>query len=194
MATERGEATRARLIEATAQVVAEVGYANASTRAIAKAAGVAEGTIYRHFPNKAAMFLAAAVDRNDPIIEWMSGLPSRAGSDTVEDNLTDCLVHLSALRKKMLPLELALLTDPELAEQQRLVAFGPPAAPRCPRPPSPSRRRPRPDGNGHPGDSVRALGAALRRRGRPRPGAPYHRSADAPHRDRARHTGGVRHP
>jgi AcrR family transcriptional regulator len=128
MATERGEATRARLIEATAQVVAEVGYANASTRAIARAAGVAEGTIYRHFPNKAAMFLAAAVDRNDPIIEWMSGLPSRAGSDTVEDNLTDCLVHLSALRKKMLPLELALLTDPELAEQQRLVAFGPPEA------------------------------------------------------------------
>jgi len=52
MATERGEATRVRLIEATAQVVAEVGYANASTRAIAKAAGVAEGTIYRHFPNK----------------------------------------------------------------------------------------------------------------------------------------------
>jgi hypothetical protein len=28
----------------------------------------------------------------------------------------------------MLPLELALLTDPELAEQQRLVAFGPPEA------------------------------------------------------------------
>jgi len=70
------------------------------------------------------MFLAAAVDRNDPIIEWMSGLPFRAGQDTVEENLTDCLVHLSALRKRMLPLELALLTDPELAGQQRLVAFG----------------------------------------------------------------------
>jgi AcrR family transcriptional regulator len=128
MATERGEATRARLIEATAQVVSEVGYANASTRAIARAAGVAEGTIYRHFPNKAAMFLAAAVDRNDPIIEWMSGLLSRAGRDTVEENLTNCLVHLSALRKQMLPLELALLTDPELAGQQRHVALGPPEA------------------------------------------------------------------
>ena len=89
---------------------------------------MAEGTIYRHFPNKATMFLAAAVDRNDPIIEWMSGLPFRAGQDTVEENLTDCLVHLSALRKRMLPLELALLTDPELAGQQRLVAFGPPEA------------------------------------------------------------------
>jgi AcrR family transcriptional regulator len=128
MTTERGEATRARLIEATAEVVGEVGYANASTRAIARAAGVAEGTIYRHFPNKAAMFLAAAVDRNDPTVKWMSGLPSRAGQDTVEENLTDCLVRLSALRQKMLPLELALLTDPELAGQQRLVAFGPPEA------------------------------------------------------------------
>jgi len=119
MANDRGEVTRARLIEATAQVVREVGYAHASTRAIAKAAGVAEGTIYRHFPDKGALFLAAVMESNRPIIEWVAGLPARAGLDTVEANLADCLVRLAGLRDQMLPLELALLTDPELAGQNR---------------------------------------------------------------------------
>ena len=45
--TRRGEETRAKLIEATRQVVRDVGYAHASTRAIAHAAGVAEGTMGR---------------------------------------------------------------------------------------------------------------------------------------------------
>lgn len=113
--TDRGAATRAKLIEATIQVVRDVGYAGATTRAIAQAAGVAEGTIYRHFPDKSAMFFAAVLERNVPIIEWASGLPARAGHDSVESNLVECLLRLAALRDQMLPLELALLTDPELA-------------------------------------------------------------------------------
>ena len=56
--TKRGERTRARLIEATLSVVGEVGYARASTRAIADAAGMSEGALYRHFPDKAALFFA----------------------------------------------------------------------------------------------------------------------------------------
>jgi AcrR family transcriptional regulator len=128
MTTDRGEATRARLIEATARVVRDVGYAHASTRAIAQAAGVAEGTIYRHFADKGSMFLAAVLDQNRPIIEWVSHLPARAGRDTVAANLTDCLFRLSGLRDQMLPLELALLTDPELAGQQRRLGSGKPDA------------------------------------------------------------------
>jgi len=59
--TARGDRTQAKLIEATLAVVAEVGYARASTRAIAERAGVAEGTIYRHFADKPALFFAAAL-------------------------------------------------------------------------------------------------------------------------------------
>ena len=120
--TDRGAATRARLIEATSQVVREVGYARATTRAIAEAAGVAEGTIYRHFPHKAAMFLAAVLEQNGPVIEWVSRLPARAGQATVESNLVDCLYRLASLRDQMLPLELALLADPELARQRKQTA------------------------------------------------------------------------
>ena len=117
--TDRGAATRAALIEATRQVVQAVGYTHATTRAIAAAAGVAEGTIYRHFADKSALFFAAVLDRNATITERVSRLPARAGHDTVEVNLTNALVELSGLREDMLPLELALLTDPALARQHR---------------------------------------------------------------------------
>jgi DNA-binding transcriptional regulator YbjK len=59
--TTRGDRTRAKLIKATLSVVAEVGYAKTSTRAIATKAKVAEGTLYRHFPDKMSLFFAAAM-------------------------------------------------------------------------------------------------------------------------------------
>jgi AcrR family transcriptional regulator len=117
--TDRGRETRARLIEAAIAVVHEVGYAHASTRAIARAAGVAEGTIYRHFPDKSALFFAAVMEANAPLVEWVSTLPERAGRSTVEENLTECLVRLTGLRDQLLPLELALAADPELSAQRR---------------------------------------------------------------------------
>jgi len=117
--TQRGEATRARLIDATRSVVREVGYAHASTRAIAQAAGVAEGTIYRHFPDKAALFFATVLAANAPIVAWVTTLPARAGEGTVEANLAEVAVRLASLRDQILPLELAIAADPELAAQRR---------------------------------------------------------------------------
>ncbi len=117
--TKRGEATRTKLIEATRSVVAEVGYAHASTRAIAQAAGVAEGTIYRHFPDKSSLFFAAVLEANAAVVAWMTTLPERAGQDTVESNLADAAIRLAELRDQILPLEVALAADPDLAAQRR---------------------------------------------------------------------------
>ena len=125
--TKRGEVTRARLLTATRAVVREVGYGHASTRAIAQAAGVAEGTIYRHFPHKAALFFAAVLESNASVVTWVTDLPGRAGQGTVEDNLIDAAVQLMSLRDEILPLELAIAADPELAAQRRqaMEAAGP---------------------------------------------------------------------
>ena len=101
--TQRGDRTRARLIEATLAVVGEGGYARASTRAIAQRAGVAEGTIYRHFPDKTALFFAAALEPNEAMLEWIGGLPTRAGTRSVEANLAEALGRLAELVLQDLP-------------------------------------------------------------------------------------------
>lgn len=113
--TQRGEATRERLIEATRQVVREVGYNRATTRAIARAADVSEGTIYRHFPDKTTMFFAAALGPHEQILAEFADLPALAGENTLTDNLTTALIRLAVLRDDIVPLELAIMTDPELA-------------------------------------------------------------------------------
>lgn len=58
--TERTEArraaTRERILAAALAQVAEGGYASAGVSAVAARAGVAVGTVYRHFPSKADLF------------------------------------------------------------------------------------------------------------------------------------------
>ena len=53
----QGASTRDRLVHAAAAVIQEGGWGSASVGAIAKRAGVAAGTLYRHFPSKAELFL-----------------------------------------------------------------------------------------------------------------------------------------
>lgn len=132
----RGDRTRARLIEATTQVVAQVGYSRATTRAIADLAGVAEGTIYRHFPDKQQLFFAAVLERNAPIVAWLDGFPALAGTSTVRDNLCDAFGQLGQLRADLLPLELSLRADPELASGLRDMMTAGTRPPAGPGPPS----------------------------------------------------------
>jgi AcrR family transcriptional regulator len=58
--TERTEARKAavrrRIVDAANDLIARGGYAEASISAVASRAGVATGTVYRHFPSKADLF------------------------------------------------------------------------------------------------------------------------------------------
>lgn len=61
--TERTEArraaTRERIVAAALKQMGEGGYASAGVQAVAARAGVAVGTVYRHFPSKGALFAEA---------------------------------------------------------------------------------------------------------------------------------------
>jgi AcrR family transcriptional regulator len=127
--TTRGERTRARLIDATATVVRAQGYAGATTRAIAAEAGVSEATIYRHFADKTELFFAAVVERHAPVIDWMTQLPTSAGSGSLEANLTETLHQLATLGSDLAPLELAILADAELARRRHAFDGVPPGPP-----------------------------------------------------------------
>lgn len=78
--TERTEArkaaTRERIVSASRELIAHGGYAEAQVAAVAESAGIATGTVYRHFPSKSELF--AEVFRNasqhevDAVIEAAS--------------------------------------------------------------------------------------------------------------------------
>ncbi|WP_299531490.1 TetR/AcrR family transcriptional regulator [uncultured Streptomyces sp.] len=52
---DRLRAARERLIDRATDVVAETGWGNASVTAVAAAAGMSAGSVYQHFPSKAAL-------------------------------------------------------------------------------------------------------------------------------------------
>jgi len=58
---KRGQATRDRIVAAARQLFAEQGFDGTTTAAIAERAGVAEGTIFRHFASKRELLLATTV-------------------------------------------------------------------------------------------------------------------------------------
>src|SRR6056297_1375519 len=47
--------TRARLLDAAQEIIAEVGYEGLRTQEVVKRAGVAKGTLFAHFPDKDAL-------------------------------------------------------------------------------------------------------------------------------------------
>lgn len=51
----RLDAARERLVACATSVVAEVGWSQASVTAVAASAGIAAGSVYQHFPSKAAL-------------------------------------------------------------------------------------------------------------------------------------------
>src|SRR5919201_3510280 len=52
----RRQAARERIVAAARELIARGGYAEAQVSAVADRAGVATGTVYRHFPSKADLF------------------------------------------------------------------------------------------------------------------------------------------
>lgn len=64
-ATTEAHPTRRRILEAATRVFSAEGYRGATTREIAARAGVAEKTLFAHYPSKAAIFAAAMGDGLD---------------------------------------------------------------------------------------------------------------------------------
>lgn len=61
--TEQKAATREEILEAARGLFAARGWEGTTTKAVAEVAGVAIGTVFLHFPDKAALLGAALADR-----------------------------------------------------------------------------------------------------------------------------------
>jgi AcrR family transcriptional regulator len=106
--------TRDQLLDAAALLIVEKGFPRATTKEIARNAGVAEGTLYKHFEGKADLFQCVMRERITGFIALMQELPARAGTKTVEGNLTELVTEAVSFFDKTVPLMTALAADREL--------------------------------------------------------------------------------
>ena len=117
--TSQGAGTRAQLVDAAERVLRSKGLARATTKEIAREAGCAEGTLYLHFADKLDLVRAVHEKLLPAFIEMVSQLPERAGTRTVEANLTELARGALGLYRDMLPLGSSLFADPELLRRFR---------------------------------------------------------------------------
>src|SRR5439155_15197916 len=79
MATEQLTDLRGHILAAAEHIIRERGLRAATTRAIATEAGCAEGTIYRYFPDKAALVVECVRSRFADFLELLATLLDLTG-------------------------------------------------------------------------------------------------------------------
>lgn len=86
----RSAVTVAAILDATARILVERGYAATSTNAVAERAGVSVGSLYQYFPNKDALIAALHARHADQ----MKAVIERALARAMDVNLVDGLTGL----------------------------------------------------------------------------------------------------
>jgi AcrR family transcriptional regulator len=112
--TERTEArraeTRERIVAAAHELIAHGGYREAQVSAVAAKAGVATGTVYRHFPSKAELF--AEVFRRASQREVDAALAAGAGPGPATERLAAAVETFARRALRGRRLAWALLAEP----------------------------------------------------------------------------------
>jgi len=109
--------TRDRILDATRQIIEERGSARVTTKEIARAAGVAEGTLFKYFDRKDDLVLAVIREHLPSFLAVTD--PEQAGAQELGPTL-EAIVH-GAIRyyAEMIPLTLALFGDIALLARHR---------------------------------------------------------------------------
>jgi AcrR family transcriptional regulator len=109
--------TRQHILEAIERVIQSRGLARATTKEIAREAGCAEGTLYKHFHDKEDMFLAVIQEHLPDFVLKLS--EENAGKRSLNASLQE--IALAAIRyyEQLIPLAVSLFADSELIERHR---------------------------------------------------------------------------
>lgn len=102
--------TRERLLRAAADVIQEGGWGAASVGAIAERAGVAAGTLYRHFQSKAELFVEVFRAVSDREVDAMRG--AEAGSTSMADRFDAVVATYAGRALRNRRLAWALVYEP----------------------------------------------------------------------------------
>jgi AcrR family transcriptional regulator len=107
--------TRSEIVAATRKLIEDRGIAHITTKQIAKAAGCAEGTIFRHFARKEDLLLAAVL-ANFPSLQ--ESLASITGGSSRE-RLRRLALIVIRFFEQITPAATAVLSDAELTRRHR---------------------------------------------------------------------------
>lgn len=121
--------TRDQILDAAAHVMHTLGMGRTTTKEIAQAAGLSEAALYRHFADKAELFLCVIGERLPQLVATLKDLPARVGRRTVRSNLEDIARVALPFYDQTAPMAASLFSEPELLarhqEQLRLKDAGP---------------------------------------------------------------------
>jgi AcrR family transcriptional regulator len=115
--SKNGRNTRQQILDAAQRLIEKEGFSRLTTKEIAREAGYAEGTIFKHFERKDDLALAVVLENaprfKDDIVR------RHAGEGSVQKNLEN--ITLAALRfsEKLIPVAAALFADANLLARQR---------------------------------------------------------------------------
>ena len=84
----RSQATVTAILDATARILIERGFAAASTNAVAERAGVSVGSLYQYFPNKEALIAALHARHGEQMMAVIQRALTQAMDATLDDALS----------------------------------------------------------------------------------------------------------
>ena len=113
--------TRDRILAAAADIISRRGYARATTRIIAEAAGVNEVTLFRHFGSKHNL-LSEVIQKHSALPDLTDLIENRLTGDYRQDLIHIARVFFRAITERRESLRLMLCEAGELPEIQDIIA------------------------------------------------------------------------
>ena len=88
----RGEERKALILAQAKNVFAQKGYREASTGELARASGITEPILYKHFGSKKKLYLAVLTKLSEEFMERLRGLVERRAAQNLLDSLTSLML------------------------------------------------------------------------------------------------------
>jgi len=111
--------SRERILDGAAFVMRDRGLARATTKEIARAAGVSEALLYKVFQDKTDIFLAVFSERLPRVGVLSEGLATGAGRGSLKSNLRQLVAELLSFYLESFPIAASVFSDPDLLERHR---------------------------------------------------------------------------
>lgn len=127
-----GADTRERLLDAAAHVMRTLGFARTTTKEISRASGYSEAMIYKHFPDKTALFLAVLGERLPSFGPLARELGEDAGDRPVRDRVRALARTAIAFYVESFPISVSIFAESGLLAAHRAALAPLNAGPRQP--------------------------------------------------------------